>query len=213
MKPIALVLLISSNLLCLAENTNIIVATEWSQPVDYFGHAIRGRLLIVEGDEPSYGGPTTEPHSMTFVELQNVSIGASLKLYFDVMGLNCDLVSTNNLPVPLTSSRGSHSSRPLLPYWIVLPYNSTIRLFINSGYSSRLTIFQNGNPWCYWSIEPTGTNAYYLSGTFAIGTATNGTLTVTPPEMMGTHSYADWRGTLTFPKTKISAGKVAKPNF
>lgn len=210
MKPITILLLILTSFRCMAGEMNIIVATDWSQPVDYFGHSIRGRLLIIEGDEPSYGGLKTEPHSMTFVELQNVSIGASLKLYFDVMGLNCELVGTNNLPVPLTSSRGVHDSRPLSPYWVVLPYNSTIRLFINSGYSSRLTVFQNGKPWCYWSINPTNTNVYYLSGTFTIGTATNGTLTVTPPEMMGTHSYADWRGKLNFPKTEISAGKVVK---
>jgi hypothetical protein len=213
MKRIAVLFLMLTNFRCLAHETNITALTDWSEPVDYFGHAIRGRLLVIEGDEPSYGGPRTEPHSMTFVELQNVSIGASLKLYFDVMGLNCGLVSTNDLPVPLTSSRGVHDSRPLLPYWVILPYNSTIRLFINSGYSSPLTIFQNGKPWCYWSVEPKGTNVYFLSGTFTIGTATDGTLTVTPPEMMGTHSYADWRGTLAFPKTRILAGKVAKPRL
>ena len=181
MKLIAMVFLVLINLHCVVANdTNIIVMTDWSKPVDYFGHAVRGRLLIVEGDEPDYAGPRTEPHSMTFVEFQNVSIGASLKMYFDVMGLNCELVDTNGLRVPLTSGRGVHDSRPFLPYWVVLPYNSTIRLFINSGYGSRLTIFQDGRPWCYWSIKPSGTNVYYLSGTFSVGTATNGTLTVTP---------------------------------
>ena len=90
MKSIAIRLLVSSCMACIrciaADETSIIVATGWSEPVESKHHAIRGRLLIVEGDEPAYGGPKTEIHSMTFVELQNLSMGGSVKVYFDVMG-------------------------------------------------------------------------------------------------------------------------------
>jgi hypothetical protein len=185
--------------------SNVLVATDWSEPVDFSDHAVRGRLLIIEGSEPAYGGPKTERHVTMFVELQHVT-GAccpSVKLYFDVMGLNCDLVETNGKAVPLENVGGWGGRGPLEPRWVVLPYDSTIRLFINSGSRSPLHIHQNGEPWRRWSIKPDETKAYVLSGTFDIATPTNSVLTVTPPVSVGPHDYADWRGKLVFPKTQF----------
>jgi hypothetical protein len=70
-----------------------------------------------------------------------------VKVYFGVMGLNCDLVETNGTHPPLENVRGWGGRGPFQPCWVVLPYNSTIRLFINSGNRSPLHIHQNGEPW------------------------------------------------------------------
>ena len=88
---------------------------------------------------------------------------------------------------------------------MVLPYNSTLRLFIGSGSRNPLGLHKGGEPATYWSISPNDTNTYYLSGTLTVVTANNGTLTVTPGNYAGSHEYHDWRGTLTFPKVKITA--------
>ena len=188
-----------------AEATNVVIATDWSQPVDCSDHAVRGRLLIIEGSEPAYGGPKTERHVSMFVELQHVTQASSpsVKLYFDVMGLNCKLVETNGTPVPLEEPMGWGGRGPFQPRWIVLPYNSTIRLFINSGSRSPLRINQNGEPWRRWAIKPDETKAYFLSATLDIITPTNSVLTVVPPPSVGPHDYAEWRGRLVFPRTRF----------
>jgi len=212
MKSIALCFLLLSCVCCVADDTNIIVMSDWSKPIalwDQNGHdqAIRGRLLIIEGDEPAYGGPKTEAHSMTFIELQNVT-GAncgSIEVCFDVMGLNCELANTNNVPVALPPNHGGHDSRPFLPYWVALPYNPTIRLFVNSGYSSRLTIFHSGDPGSNWSISPKDTNVYYLSGTLNIFTPTNYAPSSFPEPLRQNFYDERCKGTLIFPKMKISA--------
>jgi hypothetical protein len=71
---------------------------EWSKPVSLrndqlHDQAIRGRLLIVRGMEPAYGGPPTTNGAMTFVELQNVTGGCcdDIDVCFDVMKVNCEL--------------------------------------------------------------------------------------------------------------------------
>jgi hypothetical protein len=187
-----------------ADNTNVLVATDWTAPVDFSHHAIRGRLLIVEGNEPAYGGPQKERHVSMFVELQHVA-GAccpSVKLYFDVMGLNCELVESNGKPVPLEQPMGWGGRGPLLPCWVILPYDSTIRLFINSGSRSPLHVHQNGEPWRRWSLKPDETKAYVLSATVDIKIPTNSVLTVSPPGQ-APHDYAEWEGKLVFPKVKF----------
>ena len=139
-----------------------------------------------------------------FVELQHVT-GAccpSVKLYFDVMGLNCDLVETNGARIPLEEVPGWGGRGPLGPCWVALPYDSTIRLFVNSGSRYPLHVHQNGEPWRRWSIKPDETKAYFLSATLVISTPTNSVLTVSPPGSPP-HSYADWRGKLVFPKTRF----------
>jgi hypothetical protein len=210
MKSFVLSLLLLSCLCCFADDTNIIAMSDWSEPVGFDDHAIRGRLLIVAGSEPAYGGPKTENLTMTFVELQNVT-GAccgSVKVYFDIMGLNSDLFGANGVPFtsPLTGDAG-FPGPSFSPCWVVLPYNSTIRLFVDSTTRSSVRIHPNGEIWRRLSISPSDTNVYYLSATLTISTPTNGTLTVTPPGSMGYHKYADWSGKLIFPKTKIFASK------
>ena len=210
LKSVASALILFRSIHCFAaENTNVVVMTAWSEPVGFNDHAVRGRLLILEGSEPAYGGPKTERHVSMFVELQHVT-GAccpSVKLYFDVMGLNCDLVETNGTHLPLENVGGWGGRGPLGPRWVILPYNSTIRLFINSGSRSPLHIHQNGEPWRRWSIKPDETKAYFLSATLGISMPTNSVLMVTPPVSVGPHDYADWEGKLVFPKTRFVVKK------
>ncbi len=214
MKPITIILLILSSLRCLADDTNIIVATDWSEPVADGDYPVRGRLVIIGGSEPAYGGPKAETtnHTMMFVELQYVKQACcgSVKLYFDVMGLKCKLVDANGKPAPKPQGVGGSGRGAFAPSWVVLPYNSTIRLFVNPGSRSPLRITETGEPWSYWKIQSSDTNIYYLSGSLAISTATNATLIAKPHDDVNPHEYHEWKGTLVFPKVKISTGTFAK---
>src|SRR6267142_1287774 len=94
-----------------AEDTNVLVAGDWSAGVDSevrIDHPIRGRLLILSGSEPAYGGPKTDNHTMLFVEVQNATgaSGGSIKLWFDVMGLKLDLVDANGKSAPVDQVGG-----------------------------------------------------------------------------------------------------------
>jgi len=182
-------------------DTNIIVMSEWSKPVsltDNQGHdeAIRGRLLIIEGMEPAYGGPPTTNGAMTFVELQNIGLG-SIEVYFAVTNLHCELSDAAGKAVPKPSGGAWGGRGPFPPCWVNLPYNSTIRLFVNGGRLNPLMVYPGGEPWSRWSIPASGTNIYYLTGTLNVSTHTNPPL---PPEY--------FKGTLVFPKTRIVGGKV-----
>jgi len=213
MKPSVILLLLSS-LWCFADDTNIIVETDWSKPVAYDDHSVRGRLIIVGGTQLAYGGPQAETtnHTMMFVELQNTTeaVGVGVKFYFDSMGLNCELAS-NGIPVGpapphAQGGGGAHTAK-----WIVLPYNSTIRLFINIGTISPLTIHQGGEFGRYWEIPSTDTNAYSLTASLVISTPANATLIATPHRSEDPHEYAEWKGTLVFPKVKIPTRAFTKP--
>jgi hypothetical protein len=212
MKSIALSFLFLSGLCSFAdENTNVIAASDWSNPVSLQNletghyHSIRGRLMIVAGSEPAYGGPKTDNAAMTFVELQNAdgAYSESVDVCFDVMKLNCNLTdgSGKSVPKPMGGAWGGRG--PLSPCWLTLPYNSTIRLFVNGGSKSPLAIYPNGEPWTHWSISSSDTNIYYLSGTLEIFTRTNGNTHIIP-ELRESAYNQRCKGTLTFPKMKIS---------
>jgi hypothetical protein len=212
MKPFAIALLILNSIRCFADDTNIIVATDWSEsvPAD-LDYPIRGRLIITGGSEPAFGGPDGDNLTMMFVELQNThGAGASVKLYFDVMGLKCSLTNASGKQVPIPNDIAWSGRGPFAPSWVILPYNSTIRLFVNSGGKSPLRICPGGEPWTYWSIPSSDTNVYYLSGSFTISTHTNATLVAMPHASVNPHEYHEWKGTLVFPKVKISVNQFAK---
>jgi hypothetical protein len=215
-KTILIALLILGAFRVFADDTNIIVATDWSKPVvadlDY---SVRGRLVITDGSEPAYGGPKSENHTMMFVELQNTfgaHGGESVKLYFNVSGLKCNLVDSEGKPAPKPKLMLYDGRPPFAPYWIVLPYNSTIRLFVNPGSKSPLRITKSGLPWEYWEIPSNDTNDYYLSGTLTISTDTNAMLIAKPHDEVNPHEYHEWEGTLVFSKVKISANQFARYN-
>jgi hypothetical protein len=218
MKFATLSILLSICLSCFADDTNIIVKSDWSEPVGLrnletgHDHSICGRLLIIAGNEPAYGGPKTDNNAMTFVELQNVTgaYGENVDVCFDSMKLKCVLTDEHgkDIPKPMGGTWGGRG--PLGPYWVTLPYNSTIRLFVNCGSKSPLSVYPNGEPWSHWSISPNDTNVYYLSGTLEIFTRTNflAARFSEPFQSLGQSYYEkNCKGTLTFPKMKIPVSK------
>ncbi len=195
-----------------ADEANIIVATDWSKPVESDFHPIQARLLIVNGSEPAYGGPKTDNHLMMFVELKN-SAGAccgSDKLYFDAKGLKLNLVDAAGKQTLKPTGMEWSGRGAFKPTWVVIPYNSTIRLYVNGGTKSPLTICQSGEPWSWWEIPSNDTNTYFLSGTLTVATTSDSTLTATPHDKANIHEYANWEGTLGFPRVGISVRQFAK---
>jgi len=191
--------LIAAGLPCAAfEETNVVAASDWSAPVDHQFHALRGRLLILEG------APADNRLTM-FVELQNAQPGAgtSLKLFFDVMDLKCELTDARGKPGPEPLNRPWGGRGPFPPGWVILPYASTLRLFVNPGTREPLTLCPGGEPWRSWVIPAADTNTYYLSATLTVATPTNASLVATPHAEGNIHEYTAWQGTLVFPKFKL----------
>jgi len=191
--------------LCFAAgDANIIVMSEWSKPVSLrddqlHDEAIRGRLVILQGMEPAYGGPQITNGAMTFIELQNVTgaNGGGIDVYFAVTNLHCELSDNAGKAIPPPTSVAWGGRGPFSPCWVNLPYNSTIRLFVNGGSLNPLMVYPSGEPWTRWSISGNGTNVYYLTGTLSISTHTNSSL---PSD--------DYNATLIFPRTRIRGGEV-----
>jgi hypothetical protein len=199
-----------------AGDTNVIIMSEWSKPISLRNDqlhdaSIRGRLLILQGTEPAYGGPPTTNSVMTFVELQNVSGagGIDIDVYFDVQKqMICELTDSagKSLPIP---GGGWGGADPSPPRWVKLYYNSSIRLYVSPGTLAPLTIYPGGYPGRYWSISETDTNTYFLTGTLTLSTRTNLSL---PTEMRESDYRLHGTATLKFPKTKIKAGNYQNKN-
>jgi hypothetical protein len=150
--------------------------------------------------EPAYGGPPTTNGAMTFVELQNVD-GAccdSIEIYFAVTNLHCELSDATGKAVPKATPTSWGGRGSLLACWVNLPYNSTIRLFVNGGSLNPLMVYPSGEPWTRWSIPANGTNVYYLTGTLSLSAHTNSS--ALPPDY--------YKATVIFPKTRIMGGEV-----
>jgi len=201
--------------LCFAGgDTNLIAVSEWSKAVSLrneqlHDEAIRGRLLILQGMEPAYGGPPTTNGAMTFVELQNVT-GAccdSIDIYFAVTNLHCVLSDARGKAIPKPGSGGWGGRGPFSPCWVNLPYNSTIRLFVNGGTIEPLAVYPSGEPGLHWSIQGTDTNAYFLTGTLTLFTHPNLSLS---PESRERDYKLNSTATLEFPKLKITANRIGQ---
>jgi len=137
---------------------------------------------------------------MTFVELQNVTDagGEGIDVYFAVTNLHCELSDATGKAVPEPGGGQWGGRGPFRPCWLKLPYNSTIRLFVNGGRMDPLAVYPSGEPWSRWSIRKNGTNVYYLTGTLSVSTHTNSS-------SLSSDAY---NATLIFPKTKIIGGEV-----
>ena len=199
------VLLAACQLSFAGGDTNIIAMSEWSKPVSlrddqFHDIGIRGRLLIVQGMQTAYGGPPTTNGAMTFVELQNVGLCA-IEVYFAATNLHCELSDATGKAVPKPTGGAWSGRGAFLPCWVNLPYNSTLRLFVNGGSMDPLTLYPSGEPWCYWSILRSDTNTYYLTGTLNLSTYTNYS---GPPELREKMFFDEYRTTLVFPKTEIT---------
>ena len=212
MRAIVLFIFLAACQFCFAgEDTNIIAMSEWSQPVSLRNDqlhdiAIRERLVIVQGMETGYGGPPTTNGAMTFVELQNLGL-EGIEVYFAVTNLHCELSDATGKAVPKAMGVGWGGRGSFLPYWVNLPYNSTIRLFVNGGSMYPLRLYPSGEPWVYWSIPSTDTNTYFLSGTLNLSTHANLSL---PPEFREMDYKQSRTAILEFPKTRITTNRMSR---
>ena len=205
MKIIILFSLIIWTGVCLAdEDTNIVAMSDWSKPVSYtepgkqYGSTIRGRLIIRKEFSPRYGGQT--PETAVHVELQNLSMDSCELFFSDVQGLRCELSNANDKPIRSGPSLYGNGPGPVATSsWVILPYDSSIRLRVNTigGSPSDHSLFirlYSGE----WSIPAGDTNDYYLSGTLNVSSPTNH---VASPDIK------NWQGILVFPKMKILVPK------
>lgn len=182
-----------------AENdTNIIAVGQWFESVlSTFvpdSGPIRGRLIITYGYSPCVAGREL-PETQVFLELQNLSM-RNLEVYFDPRnGLKSELQDWNGKRVRRASGPGSGQFPSA--YWIMLPYDATIRLRA-SWYGYGLPRNEGLMVPLYEKlyIPPGDTNDYFLAATFA---AASPAVTNREPER-----YV-WEGKLEFPKIKISS--------
>ena len=208
MRTLLFLLLFAAMQSCFAApDINVIAVSDWSEPVaDSRGYALRGRLLI----------SCKERDTAVYVELQDASghVGGSMAVYFDGEhghdfrpeykgGLNCELRDAEGKIVP--QSPFAFSGACPNSCWIMMPSDSTVRLRANCFGIGRpkgdgLAISVPGK---YWVIPAGDTRDYFLSGSFTV---------IPPKERVSFPDFTGldvqvWRGTLTFPKMKISVKK------
>jgi hypothetical protein len=180
------------------DDTNVIAQGEWSEPVcNEYGGAIRGRLLLCSYPD-NRGGPAGRVDVGVYLELQEYSnaVVDTLHIYCDFpRGLKvqvADAAGKAPEPVGIGSSGGSPS-----PQWISLPIFSTVRLRANVFAGGKL---RDGSLGLWfpseggWTIKPTDTNIYFLSGTFTASV---------PTETTNNFNRSLWSGVLKLPKMKI----------
>jgi hypothetical protein len=173
------------------------VATgDWSAFVD----GLRARLLV------SFAGSKESGRDiLLYLELQNhSSVITPISLFYSA-DENC---STTWL---LTDRKGTLVAktpiavrRPVMPpYWIVVPFDSTLRLRASNG--SSVSRMEKGStslllpPNEFWTFPKASQEEYFLSCSFEAKS---------PSEKSG-HSNNIWQGKLTIPKVKIPLHIVA----
>jgi len=208
-------LLLACQVCFAGEDTNIIAMSDWSKPVatQSGSHVqkLRARMLVMYGRGACFDGPN--PETQFYLELSNISCAnVPMQICFDPLHqLSCALLDVNGKPVP-TPRPGAGSIPERSGDWITLPYDSTIRLRVNSGgYGNKkgeglnLYLWPSGS----WYLRPGDTNTYYLIGTFTVtnhvATGMNQPGGFRPRE---TELFdAEWSGTIELPKMKISVPK------
>jgi hypothetical protein len=177
MKTITLILFLAASKIFATDDTNLVAAGEWSQPVaTQYGSAIRGRLLIC--DTPDHASSVQRTDTAVYLELQEFSSAImSVRVYCgidrltlpdDAPGLRCELRDSSGALVPY-SPGGFSGSEPGSSWVTLMPYCST-RLRI-SAYGAACRMEDGGLHILLasrgaWDVHPNPTNEYYLSGTF-----------------------------------------------
>ena len=157
---------------------------DWSEVVD----GIQGRLIISE-DQPFNGTQILA----VYLELRHVSNnGSPIEIYFDpihtfqcqLLGAHDKPVATAGLPASILVSR---------PFWLVLPYDSSLRFRISeSGYgvprNERALISLGCGDWVLQSGD---VREYKLEVTFVVN----------PPKVDIDRRV--WKGVMKLPRVKI----------
>lgn len=218
MKQIALILLIAVGRTFAADDTNLVVAGDWSQPVTTpSGPAIRGRLLIC--DTPDHASSEHGTDTAVYLELQEFSSAVrSVRVYCglhrltlpdDSPGLRCELRDNAGRLVP--DSPGGFSGSEPTSYWLTLHPYCSARLRVSAyGAACRLKdggLHINLASRGQWDVHPNPTNDYYLSGTFSSVTPTNELGLKLGLPIIDCTNMDVWYGTLTLPSVKIPMKK------
>ena len=133
-------------------------AGEWSDAVG----GLRGRLLFAEGEKVS--GTRI---GVVYLELQNLSdVSNPLDIYDGA--LSGQFVDSSGRQVE--QSHGPANVMSPLPFWMVLPHDSTLRFRVSvTGYGTPkdggLSI---GLPSGHWLIPPVSGTTYLLSASFTV---------------------------------------------
>jgi hypothetical protein len=173
------------------------VATgDWSASVD----GLRARLLVRFAGTKESGREV-----LLYLDLQNHSAAITPISLFYSDDNNCSttwsLTDRKGTPVAKTPIAVRRPTMP--PYWIVVPFDSTLRLRASNGSSVSRT--EKGStslllpPNAFWSFPKSSQEEYFLSCSFEAKS---------PPEESG-HSNI-WQGKLTIPKVKIPLHVVAQ---
>jgi hypothetical protein len=187
-------------------DTNLVVSSAWSDPVQINYIPIRARMLIYEGYPPDVGGSMVK----VYVELQNIArtVDRKARIYFDInKALRWEILDVTAKPVPRARRAGGSWGGPMpTPTWLTLPPDCTVRLRSSLIPGRRdkygLSLAIGGLLGPRWDFPPNDTNEYFISATVVIDPPTNSLSAGI------TTDASVWEGTLTIPKVKL---KVSRP--
>jgi hypothetical protein len=200
MQAFALSLMLLSYRCCtVTEEHKTIAVSDWSDSVYSNDRSLRARVVVLEGRSRAYAGPDAEV--LVYIEIENTngSWGKPINVYFDAdKGLNFEVLDADDKPVPRSPVAGSGGD--VATCWITIPYDCSVRLRANPGGWGRgkdaaLVLPLRPMQGQYWRLSPE--QDYYLTGS----------LKISPPTDNDIEHLDDWRGELTFPKTRIAPKK------
>jgi hypothetical protein len=186
----------------------------WSQPVK----GLRARLYVLPSHEPEF-----DKTYDVYLEFENVGVVGNLGVIreektfqYCKTGLALDVTDANNQKLPRMEPAGSGDE--LEPCWnLCLPPGGKLSFPIGSGGATpphdliamgRPTSPAMGEgkyltitPFLAWVLPITGSNSYYLSGTFSFN------IPKVPAEMRAQlkSSGVNWEGKLVLPPLKVLA--------
>ena len=184
------VFLATTGLACFGDDTNQIFTGNWSDTVG----GLRMRFIVSSKQER-----TDFRRASVYLEMQNVSNVINPIEFNSSFSLNCTL--TNAAGNSLPSAMGFTSGFVCPPYWIYIPYDSTLKMRVDDlnswsvGYKRQTGISMAVGSGC-WLIPDNTTNVFSLSGVFKVER------TLQPEE----HIHA-WDGTISLPRVKINFQK------
>ena len=179
-----------------ATSPDTVAIGDWSAPVD----GLRARLLV------RFAGTNESGRDiLLYLELQNQSAVITPISLFHSADNNCSTTWS------LTDHKGNPVAKILIPirrptvppYWVVVPFDSTLRLRASNGSSVSRTEMGSTTlllpPNEYWTFPRGSQEEYFLSCSFEAKS---------PPE---TSSHSNiWQGKLTIQKVKIPLQVVAQ---
>ena len=179
-----------------ATSPDTVAKGDWSLPVD----GLRARLLVRFAGTRESGRDI-----LLYLELQNQSATVTpISLFYSddndwsTTWSLTDRKGNSVAKTPIAIRRPVHR-----PYWIVLPFDSTLRLRASNGSSVSRTVKGSTQLLLpaneFWSFPKSSQEEYFLSCSFEAKS---------PPETSG-HSNV-WQGKLTIPKVRISLHTMAQ---